>query len=201
MYRSSEEYDRMAKLAISIIEDYGVTALDYPLDMDILCRRMKINIVPYSSYEGADSGRIDLLMKKSKDGFCIPRSSKQEATIFFNDKYGDHLTPARISQTKGHEIKHIIEGDIDDSEDDLCDYFSKYLRCPFPYVFYLKLESAVDIIARFSISYEQAEYVLNNIISRRSKYGNGMFDYEIELLKSLLGKEFDEEEIQMIVKE
>ena len=190
MYRSSEEYDRMAKLAISIIEDYGVTALDYPLDMDILCRRMKINIVPYSSYEGADSGRIDLLMKKSKDGFCIPRSSKQEATIFFNDKYGDHLTPARISQTQGHEIKHIIE-----------DYFSKYLRCPFPYVFYLKLESAVDIIARFSISYEQAEYVLNNIINRRSKYGNGMFDYEIELLKSLLGKEFDEEEIQRIVKE
>ena len=60
-----------------------------------------------------------------------------------------------------------------------------------------------DAHAEFSFrEYRQvAEYVLNNIINRRSKYGNGMFDYEIELLKSLLGKEFDEEEIQMIVKE
>ena len=201
MYRSSEEYDRMAYLAIASIEDYGITAADYPLDMDTLCRRMRINSIPYSSYEGEDPGRIDLLMKKSKDGFFIPRSSKQEATIFFNDKYGDHLSPARISQTKGHEIKHIVEEDVDDSEDDLCDYFSKYLRCPFPYVLYLKLESIVDIIARFSISYEQAEYVLSNVIKRRNRYGNGMFDYEIELLKTLLGKEYEEKEIQLIAKE
>ena len=200
MYRRSEEYGRMAHLAISIIEDYGITANDFPLDLDLLCRRMRINLVPYSSYEGVDPAKVDLLLKKSKDGFFIPRSSRQEATIFFNDKYGDHLTPARISQTKGYEIKHICEADQDDSEDDLCDYFSKYLRCPFPYVFYLGLESAVDIISKFGISYEQAEYVLSNIYSRRKKYGHGFFDYEIELLKTLLRDDYQEEKVVLIAR-
>lgn len=197
MYRDSEEYDRMAKLAISIIVDYGITAKDYPLDLDNLCRKMKINVVPYSAFEDEDPDFIDILLKKSKDGFFAPRSSKQEATIFFNDKYGDRLSPSRISQTKGHEIKHIVEEDEDDSDDNLCEYFSKYLRCPIPYVLYLGLESKIDIISRFSISYQQSEIVLNNIINRKRKYGNGYFRYEIELLESLL-EDFNQNEVEII---
>jgi len=197
MYRDSEEYDRMAKLAISIIVDYGITAKDYPLDLDNLCRKMKINVVPYSAFEDEDPDFIDILLKKSKDGFFAPRSSKQEATIFFNDKYGDRLSPSRISQTKGHEIKHIVEEDEDDSDDNLCEYFSKYLRCPIPYVLYLGLESEIDIISRFSISYQQSEIVLNNIINRKRKYGNGYFRYEIELLESLL-EDFNQNEVEII---
>jgi hypothetical protein len=197
MYRDSEEYDRMAKLAISIIVDYGITAKDYPLDLDNLCRKMKINVVPYSAFEDEDPDFIDILLKKSKDGFFAPRSSKQEATIFFNDKYGDRLSPSRISQTKGHEIKHIVEEDEDDSDDNLCEYFSKYLRCPIPYVLYLGLESEIDIISRFSISYQQSEIVLSNIINRKRKYGNGYFRYEIELLESLL-EDFNQNEVEII---
>ena len=197
MYRSSDEYDRMSKLAIAIIEDYGITAKDYPLDIDVLCKQMKINVVPYSAFP---DDCIDLLLKKSKDGFNIPRSTKMEATILFNDKYGSHLTQARISQTKGHEIKHIAEEDTDDSEDDLCDYFSKYLRCPFPLVFYYDISTPLQMISMFGVSQEQAIYILSNVRNRKLKYGLGFFEYEIELLKQLLGSDFDEDTVEIIDK-
>ena len=189
MYRSSEEYDRMRELAIAIIEDYGITADFYPLDMDWLCRQMKINVVPYSAYE---SDEIDILLKKSPDGFNVPRSSEKEATIYFNDRFGKHTTPARISQTKGHEIKHILEGDVDDSEDDLCDYFSKYLRCPIPLVLYLGINTSSELMSMFGTSREQARYVLSNIKNRKQKYGDTLFDYEIDLLNQLLGNDFNQ---------
>lgn len=198
MYRSSDEYDRMKKLAIAIIEDYGITADDYPLDVKALCSKMKINVVPYSAYE--DEG-VDLLLKKSIDGFNIPRSTAQEAVIMINDKYGTHLSPARISQTLGHEIKHIVEEDTDDSEDDLCDYFSKYLRCPIPLVLYMGIVSSLELISRFGISFEQATYVLSNIINRRAKYGDSFFEFEVELLRQLLGDSFDDSGVETIEKE
>lgn len=128
--RMSEEYERMKDLAISIIVDYNITC--YPLDIYDLVKRMGFNLVPYSAYQS----KVGLLMKKSKDGFNYPLSLASKPTIMYNDQYGSHLTPARITQTIGHEIKHLVEGDIDDSEDDLCEFFSKYLAVLY-HMFYI----------------------------------------------------------------
>lgn len=55
-----EEYDRMRHLALSVILDYNITIDDYPLDMDKLCKRMGINVVPYSAY--AENSKLELLL-------------------------------------------------------------------------------------------------------------------------------------------
>lgn len=180
-----DEYDRMRKLAISVILDYNITIEDYPLDMDKLCKKMDINVVPYSAY--ADKSKFKLFLKRSIDGFNIPRNKEQKATIYFNDKYGDHLTPARISQTKGHEIKHILEEDKNDSDDKLCDYFSKYLRCPIPLLIYLKINTRQELISKFGVSNEQAGYILKNVDNHKRKFGDKYYDYEVLLIKQILG--------------
>lgn len=148
MYRTPEEYERMTDLAISIILDYDIRA--YPLDIFDLVDKMGFDLIPYSK----NDNKIGLLLKKSADGFNSPLSTAWAPTIVYNDKYGSNSTPTRISQTIGHEIKHILEGDVDDSEDDLCDYFSKYLRCPLPFVLYLGINSESDLVLKFNISNE-----------------------------------------------
>lgn len=195
MYRTPTEYERMVDLAISIIEDYNLTIDDYPLDMDKLYKRMKIQLVPYSAYD-CNNRAIELLLKRSKDGFYVPQSESSNLTVFYNDIYGEHLTKQRISQTKGHELKHIFENDKDDSEDDLCDYFSKYLRCPTPLFMYLNICSTTDLISKFDLSFEQAGYVINN---KRFKESNRKFyPKEVELLKQLIGPSFNKDDIKIM---
>lgn len=179
------EYDRMRKLALSVILDYNITIDDYPLDIDKLCKKMEINVVPYSAY--AEKSKFELFLKRSKDGFNVPRNTKQKATIYYNDKYGDHLTPARIGQTKGHELKHVLEEDKDDIDDKLCDYFSKYLRCPIPILLYLGIDTRQELISRFGVSDEQAGYILTNVDRHKYKFNNRYYDYEILLIKQVLG--------------
>lgn len=190
--RMSEEYERMKDLAISIIIDYDIRC--YPLDIFDLVKRMGFNLIPYS----ANHDKVGLLLKKSKDGFNYPLSSDWKPTIMYNDKYGTHLTPARITQTIGHEIKHLAEGDIDDSEDDLCDFFSKYLRCPLPYVLYLGINSKFDLISKFEISVEQAGYVIKHLRNRKKKYGNKYFRKELVLLRQLVGDNLDENKLEFV---
>ncbi|MDY5727161.1 MAG: hypothetical protein SPK49_00915 [Erysipelotrichaceae bacterium] len=180
-----EEYDRMRHLALSVILDYNITIDDYPLDMDKLCKRMGINVVPYSAY--AENSKLELLLKRSKDGFNVPGNTTQKATIYYNDKYGDYLTPARIAQTKGHELKHILEEDKDDNDDKLCDFFSKYLRCPLPILLYLGIVTRQELISKFGVSDEQAGYILTNVNRHKYKFGNKYYDYEVLLIKQILG--------------
>lgn len=188
-----EEYDRIRKLAISIILDYNITIDDYPLDIDILCKRMDINVVPYSAH--AETPALKIFLKRSKDGFSVPRNSKQKATIYFNDKYGDYLTAARISQTKAHELKHILEEDKDNHDESLCDNFAKYFRCPIPIVLYLKINTKQELISRFGVSDEQAGYILTQADGHKRRFQNKYYDYEILLIKQILGKwiEIDED--------
>ena len=184
-----EEYDRIRKLVISIILDYNITIDDYPLDMEKLCKKMQINVVPYSAY--TDKPNFDILIKKSKDGFNISRNSKQNATIYYNDRYGDHLTPARISQTIAHELKHILEEDKNDADESLCDNFAKYLRCPIPIVIYLNICTRQELISKFGVSDEQAGYILEQARRHKNKFQNKYFDYEVLLIKQILGKEIE----------
>ena len=145
MHRSGIEYERVDKLARDILIDYGIR--EYPLDLFELCRKMGFNVIPYSAYED-DSKTLETFLKKSEDGFSLPACYNNPPTIIYNDKYGDHLTPARIQSTIGHEIKHIVEGDQDDSEDDLCDHFARYLRCPIPYVITKGYNTVTELIAQ-----------------------------------------------------
>lgn len=193
MYRLGKEYDRMCHLAIDIYEDYGINAGSFPLDMDYWIKKLGIDSVPYSAY----SDHKELLLKASNDAFCIPSDGINNPVIVFNDIYLN-LPPSKISSSKGHELKHIVDGDLNDGEDDLADYFSKYFRCPLPYVIYLEINSKPELISKFGISGEQADYVLNNARNRIIKYGVKYFEYELRLFKQLLGDSYKEEDFELI---
>lgn len=193
MYRAGKDYDRMCLLAIDIYEDYGIDKNCYPLDMIYWATKIGIDVVPYSAYPN----KIDLLSKKSKDAFCIPSDGITKPIIAYNDMYMC-LSPFKVSSSLGHEFKHIFEGDEDDSEDDLAEYFSKYFRCPLPYVLYLNIKTKAELISKFGVSGEQAEYVLNNVRNRLNKYGSKYFDYELRMLKQILNESYDENELERI---
>ena len=177
MYRTGKEYDRIDRMALDILIDYGITS--FPLDMDNLCRKMNINIVPYSAYGES----VDLLLKKSRHGFSTHRTENDNPTIYYNDIFGNHLNDSNIASTKAHEIKHIVDNDLDDSEDDLADHFARQLRCPLPLVICWNINSINELISRFRISREQATYVLKSAKNRCLKYGRTFLPYEEEFLR------------------
>ncbi|MBQ9046675.1 MAG: hypothetical protein IJ120_02135 [Solobacterium sp.] len=183
MHRPGEDYDRIDRLARNILIDYGITR--FPLDMFDLCKKMGFIVVPYSSYEKNEEA-LQLLLKKSKDGFYFPACNGMPPQIIYNDKYGDHLTPARIQSTLGHEIKHILEEDTTDEEDDLCDHFARYLRCPIPIVIHLGLSTEMELISYFQISSTQAQITLSSVWNRTCTYGNQIFPDEKELLETFI---------------
>lgn len=185
MYRSGIEYERVDKLAREILIDYGIK--EFPLDLFDLCKKMGFNTIPYSAVED-DPRMLAIFLKKSNDGFFLPACYNNPPSIVYNDKYGDHITTARIQSTLGHEIKHIVEEDRDEDEDDLCDHFARYLRCPTPIVIYLGLSSEIELISRFQISVSQARNTLSGINNRRRFYGDALFEDEKELVNLFVSK-------------
>lgn len=179
MYRHGDDYERIDQLARDILVDYGIK--EFPLDLFSLTKKMGFEVIPYSAYEGEENSYI--LQRKSKDGFSIPASCGAAPVILYNDKA--HLSPARLQSTIGHEIKHIIDEDVDDSQDDLCDHFARYIRCPTPYVIYMGFKSSPQLIDAFGISAIQADITINTIKSRTNKYGQLIFQNEIELMRQL----------------
>lgn len=179
MYRNGDDYERIDQAARDILVDYGIKK--FPLDLFSLAKRMGFELIPYSAFEGNEDSYI--LQRKSMDGFSIPASCGAAPVILYNDKV--HVPPARLQSTIGHEIKHIIDGDVDDSQDDLCDHFARYIRCPTPYVIYMGYKSSQQLIDVFGISAIQADITINTIKSRSNKYGQLIFQNEVELMEQL----------------
>lgn len=178
MYRRKENYDQMAKLAISVLVDYGIK--EFPISAIELCQKLGIKLVSYSelSIEGKN-----LALKKSKDGFSIKDAAcRFTPMIIYNDD--SSISKNRIRITVAHEIKHIINGDSaeDELEEDLANYFARYILCPIPYLIFENISSPLEIAHAFRVSSEVARYVSKNVKKRREKYGDTIFDYERPLI-------------------
>lgn len=78
MYRQPFEYERIDKLAIDIYVDYELN--EFPIDANSLCKRMGINLVPYSAYE--DENR-NILYKESTEGSFSYGATKLKPIIFY----------------------------------------------------------------------------------------------------------------------
>ena len=123
-------------------------------------------------------------MKRSEYGFFCPLTNDTAPTIYYNDTIS---SKGCIRQTIFHEIKHYINEDKeeDPEDDDLADYFGKYIACPIPYLIALHITTPNEIISMFGVSYQMACYVAKNVENRIIKYGYKLFDYEKPLLRHL----------------
>lgn len=188
---SNSDYEKMAKLAIDIYSDYNISS--FPVDAYEIARRMGFEISYYSSY--SVEKRIAFL-KLSEDGINLPAKNYAK-NIIINDSIE---SSARKQATIFHEIKHIVNGDKDESQynEDMADFFARYMRCPTPYLVYKRIDKAKDIQLEFGVSSQMAEIAENNVKQRVKRYENKIFDYELPILRLLLGDEFDLSKIEVI---
>lgn len=178
MYRSSDEYEEIAKTIIDIYIDYNIKEL--PVDAVRICKKLGASLLPYSSFERKTD--MELLMKKSKYGFFVRGAEQMLPTIYYND-IGTTEEQKRFNIF--HEIKHYVLEDDNDDKDDLADFFSKYFMCPVPYLMLKKIDTVNEIASTCGVTIQTATYVKSNIDNRRAKYGNYIFEYEEKLIEQL----------------
>lgn len=174
--RNPSEYKRIDKLAIDVYVDYGLN--EFPIDEKSLCKKMGIRLIPYSAYEGENR---KILYKRSTEGFFDYGVTSLKPTIFYND--GNDAVYGNTRQTVIHEIKHFLDEDEDDEEDDLAEHFGRYMACPTAYLVWKNITDVNEIISTFGVSATIAGYVSSSVKNRINKYGNKIFDYEKPLIK------------------
>lgn len=188
---SNSDYEKMAKLAIDIYSDYNISS--FPVDAYEIARKMGFEISYYSMYS---EEKRKAFLKLSRDGINLPGKNYTK-NIIINDSIE---SSARKQATIFHEIKHIINGDKDESKynEDMADFFARYMRCPTPYLVYKKIDNANKIKSEFGVSSQMAIISENNVKQRVRRYGNKIFDYELQILKVLLEDEYDLNKIEVI---
>lgn len=181
MYRNGKEYDQIAQLAIQLYLDYDLKG--FPLDEREVCQKLGITLKAYSEYTAEQQ---QILEQRSHYGFFVPLSIKDGTppTIFYNDTIGSRGCQR---QTILHEIKHYVSEDAEDdpSDDDLAEYFGKYIACPIPYLIACNITSQQEIMKRFNVSYQMAGYIAKHVHNRIKRYGYRLFDYELPLIYHL----------------
>lgn len=179
MYRNSDDYNKMAKLAIDIIIDYDIKS--FPIDEKDICRKLGLKLVPYSAYS---KGNQLLLRKKSEDAFFSPATKFTPPTIFYNDKIKSR---GRQRYSVFHEVKHFVNNDLDDSDynDDMADYFAKYMMCPVPYLIKANINDELTLISDHGVSHTVALNAIKNVHNRRLRFGDKIFEYEKPLIDHL----------------
>ena len=194
MRRKNSDYEKMARLAIDVYLDYDIKS--FPVDAYKQAELMGFEVSHYSDYP-VEVQKI--LIKRSEEGFNIPVPEDRMHTkkIIINDNVESE---ARKQSTIFHEIKHIINYDIDESpyNEDMADFFARYMRCPTPFLIYARIEESEKIQKMFGLSKQMARISANNVRQRVNTYGYAIFDYEVPLLKQLLGDSYNEYIVEVI---
>lgn len=182
MYRGRQEYNRIDQLAIDIYLDYGFRT--FPLDVEDVCRKLGVRLIPYSTFAAADR---ELLRKRSIYGFFSPLSARMPPTIFYNDSLDELGSSGCIRLGICHEIKHYADEDTDENptDDDLAEHFGRYLLAPIPHLIVNDISSPIDIKDQFGVSATAARNIASHIANRTRIYGKTIFDYELPLIQQL----------------
>lgn len=188
MYRSQNEYNRMAILVGEIYIDYNIHS--FPIDEKEVCRKLGIFLLPYGEFPPEERS---LLKKKSKSSFYVPPTKSTPPMIYYNNNVFEVGSRGNIRRNIFHEVKHYVCADTEEQpeDDDLADYFGKYFLAPISYLIALGINNINQIMADFHVDYDMAFFIVKNIKNRRDRYGNRIFDYEKPLLHHLLGEKYD----------
>ena len=193
MYWGSKDYAEIVQVVIDIYLDYGLK--DFPINPFSLCKRMGIILLPYSEFTDEDR---ELLKKKSSDGFYVPISSSSPPKIYYNDNLYEVKSEGRMKATIFHEIKHIVMEDDEETQknEDLADFFAKWMMCPIAYLIYKDIRSVDEIVATFGTSWQMASNANMYVASRMRKCGKKIFDHERPLIELLEGTVLDDKDTE-----
>lgn len=146
-----------------IYEDYNVSEFGFCLET--LCKKMEINLLPYSSYENNV-----ILSKFDQDGFNLYNAKNGRFEIYYNDA----IKPLqRIKFTIPHELGHICLGHALKTQNEThqqkreADLFANELYCPQAFIIYYKLFTTSDLIAAFGITEGYATILLEKLGKRK----------------------------------
>lgn len=172
---SGKRCEEIKRIVVDLFNRYGISCV--PISAYEIATKMGIKVIPYSAYQGRT--RV-LLLKKSRDGFCVERELG-EWYIFYNDNsvYG------RINNTIMHEIGHIVLDHTEDSElaEKEVNFFAKFALAPPVLIHKFELSDPEDIADVFEISYEAACYAYS-YYKKWLRYGAADYvDYEVKILR------------------
>lgn len=183
--RSPRVYNSIVEEIIQIYLDYDIKS--FPLDLDNICRKMGVALIPYSEC-GHEANQ--LLLKRTKKGFFVRGSQGNPPTIYYNDS--SEISIGEMRFTIAHEIKHYVYNESSDDEtiDDLADYFARFFLCPIPYLIVMNLTEPNAIVSHCNVSLTAAINASSTIRNRKASYKSTIFDYEEPLLEHLVPSEY-----------
>jgi Zn-dependent peptidase ImmA (M78 family) len=144
---------------------------------------MGVTVIPYSAFPPQKRA---LLLKKSEDGFSVEKTAG-EWYIYYNDEKGYR----RINNTIMHEIGHIVLDHTEDSElaEKEVNFFAKYALVPPVLVHKLEINSPLQIVRLFDVSFEAAKYAFDYYQKWLEFGGSDYTRYELitlELFKNVV---------------
>ena len=178
----AERYISAEKKALELLIDYEY--IEFPLDVFEFAKKVfGAEIIKYSSLP--KEKLIELNKFKELDDSFTVFEHISDGTIHYKVYYNDDKPYYRQRYSIGHEIKHIVYGEENptDEEELLAEYFSKVLLAPKCMVILAEVCSPAEITEKFGIGPQPASYHFTTIQKRMEKYGKEMFEYESEFLK------------------
>jgi Zn-dependent peptidase ImmA (M78 family) len=145
-----------------LYEELEISELGF--DLKEICKKLEINLIPYSSYE-----KKDIFLQFDEDGFNIINSLSNKIEIYYNDE----IEPfQRIYFTIPHEIGHIVlnhnteYGNETRKQNKEANIFALEFYCPLCLIIHNKLNTKSDLISTFGITSGYAEVILDKLNKR-----------------------------------
>lgn len=165
------DYDRVDKIAYEFLSDYEIT--EFPIDINKLCKKLGINLIPYSAFVK----KKELLLHLSDNGFSFINPYTRVGSIFINDM---HPSSGSIIFTCLHEIFHLFGNDEFFADEQLADHFAQTVIAPPIILISNNIISTDEIVSNFGTSWETGGYILKKIINRILAMTSKILDYEME---------------------
>ena len=178
---SSRRCEEIKKIVVKMFVKYGVCCV--PINGFEIASKMGVTVIPYSAFPPQKRA---LLLKKSEDGFSVEKNAG-EWYIYYNDEKGYR----RINNTIMHEIGHIVLDHTEDSElaEKEVNFFAKYALAPPVLVHKLEINSPLQIVRLFDVSFEAAKYAFDYYQKWLEFGGSDYTRYELitlELFKNVV---------------
>ena len=170
----NDRYEEIKDIVANLFEENEVLCV--PVSGFELGHNMNIKIIPYSSYVDKI---INLLMKKSQDGFFV--ESEDGYRIYYNDK----KKYTRVNYTIMHEIGHIVLGHSEESDlaEAEANFFAKFALAPPVLIHKLGANSPQAVAEKFDLGIQFASYAYGYYLKWQRYRKFDYTSYELKILK------------------